>query len=59
MTKNPNKEYVKTDIGKIEIEYFESVGMKLKNETMSNFLYRLRIEHQSGVGGFGQKIFRV
>jgi hypothetical protein len=54
-----NKEYVKEDIGKIEIDYFESVGMKLKTETMSNFLYRLRIEHQSGAGGFPQKIFRV
>ena len=56
---NPKKEYVTEKIGKIEIEYFESVGMKLKNESMANFIYRLRIEHQNGVGGFGQKIFRV
>jgi hypothetical protein len=52
-----NKEYVKEEIGVREIEYFETVGLKLKNETMKNFLYRLRIEHQNGVGGFEGKVF--
>jgi hypothetical protein len=56
--KRPNKEYTMERIGTLEVEYFESVGMKLKEETVCNFLYRLRIEHQNGVGGFPQRIFK-
>ena len=50
-------EFVTEKIGTVEIEYFERVGMKLKTESVSNFLYRLMIEHEGGVGGFDQKIF--
>jgi hypothetical protein len=50
-------EFVTEKIGKAEIEYFERVGLKLKTESVSNFLYRLMVEHEKGVGGFHPHIF--
>ena len=52
------KEYKTEQIGIAEIDYFEKVGLKLYNESVANFLYRLRIEHAGNVGGFGRKLFR-
>lgn len=52
------KEYVTEKIGKEDIEYFERVGLKLYNESMANFVYRLRIEHAGNVGGFGRQLFK-
>ena len=53
-----NKEYQKEEIGISEIDYFEKVGLKLYNESMANFVYRLRIEHEGRGGGFGRKLFK-
>ena len=52
------KEFTTEKVGIVEIEYFEQVGLKLKNESVSNFLYRLRIEHERGVGGFDKPVFQ-
>lgn len=52
------KEYRTEKIGIAEIEYFEKVGLKLYNESVCNFLYRLRIEHEGNVGGFGKNLFK-
>ena len=52
------KEYRNEKIGIAEIDYFERVGLKLYNESMANFVYRLRIEHEGRVGGFGKQLFR-
>jgi len=54
---NPKKKYTNIAIGLEEIRYFEDVGLKSKGESMCNFIYRLRIEHQNEVGGFKKRIF--
>lgn len=53
----PKAKYTQIYMRKDVIRYFEDVGLKSKGESMCNFIYRLKIEHEREVGGFKKKIF--